>query len=293
MAPYRFLKGEVTPMRLGGPIFKKWNGPEEWAAAVRAQGYRAAYCPLPESADDATVRAFAEAAAQADVVIAEVGAWSNPLSPNEETARAALRLCQERLALADRIGARCCVNIAGSRGEQWDGHDPRNLTEETFNRIVDCVREIIDAVKPTRTCYSLETMPWMYPNSVASYERLLRAIDRPTFAVHFDPVNLVCSPELYYSTGALIRDFVERLGPQIKSCHAKDILLSGRLTTHLDETRPGQGGLDYHAFLGAVATLDPDTPVMLEHLPDEAEYAAAAAHVRTVAGELGLNLDGS
>jgi sugar phosphate isomerase/epimerase len=281
------------PMRLGGPIFAKWDGPEEWAAAVRALGYRAAYCPLPESADDATVRAFEQAAAQADVVIAEVGAWSNPLSPNEETSKTALRLCRERLALADRIGARCCVNIAGSRGEQWDGHDPLNLTPETFDRIVEYVRAIIDDVKPTRTYYSLETMPWMYPNSVESYERLLRAIDRPAFAVHFDPVNLVCSPELYYSTGALIRDFVERLGSHIKSCHAKDILLSGRLTTHLDETRPGQGGLDYPAFLRAVATLPADTPVMLEHLPDEAEYAAAAQHVRSVANELGLQLDGA
>ena len=53
-------------------------------------------------------------------VVAEVGAWSNPLSPDETTRTAAVELCKRRLALADRVGARCCVNIAGSRSENWD-----------------------------------------------------------------------------------------------------------------------------------------------------------------------------
>lgn len=277
-------------MRLGGPVFGTTEDPEAWAAAVVRLGYRAAYCPVKETADDATVAAFARAAAAAEVVIAEVGAWSNPLSPDPDTRAKALDLCKARLALAERIGARCCVNICGSRGEQWDGPHPDNLTPDTFMLIVDTVREIIDAVRPTRTAYTLETMPWMYPDSVESYAELLRAIDRPAFAVHFDPVNLVCSPQRYYATGALVREFVERLGPWIRSVHAKDIVLSGKLTVHLDECRPGQGGLDYPAFLKALAGLGPDLPVMLEHLPSPEEYAAAAAHLRAVAAETGVSL---
>jgi len=44
---------------------------------------------------------------------------SNPLSSDEQTRRTAIARCQAMLALADAIGARCCVNIAGSRGEKW------------------------------------------------------------------------------------------------------------------------------------------------------------------------------
>ena len=73
--------------------------------------------------------------------------------------------------MADEIGARCCVNIAGSRGAKWDGPHPADLTPETFDLIVQSVREIIDAVKPTRAFYTLETMPWMYPDSADSYLR--------------------------------------------------------------------------------------------------------------------------
>jgi len=107
-------------MRLGGPVFAKCGSPDEWIAAVRAAGYRAAYCPVQPDADDATVQAYARAAHAADVVIAEVGAWSNPLDPDEANRRAALEKNIKCLALAERIGACCCVNITGSRGKKWE-----------------------------------------------------------------------------------------------------------------------------------------------------------------------------
>jgi sugar phosphate isomerase/epimerase len=269
-------------------VFEDCSAPEGWIAALRRLGYRAAYCPLDGSPGDDAVQAFAGAAQAADVVIAEVGVWNNPLSPDEPTRYAALALCQERLALADAIGARCCVNIAGSRGEQWDGPHPDNLTDATFDLIVETVRHIIDAVKPKRTFYTLEPMPWMYPDSADSYLRLICAVDRQQFAVHLDPVNLVSSLQRFYNNGALIRECFARLGPYIKSCHAKDITLSGKLTVHLDEVRPGLGGLDYRVYLQELNRLDPDTPLMLEHLSTAEDYALSAGYIRSVAQELNI-----
>jgi sugar phosphate isomerase/epimerase len=240
-------------------------------------------------ADDKEVRAYEDAAREANVVIAEVGAWSNPISPDPKTRRDALEKCRRQLDLADRIGARCCVNIAGSRGEKWDGPSPKNFAPETFDMIVETTRGIIDQVRPTRTYFTLETMPWAYPDSPGSYVRLLEAIDRERFAVHLDPVNLVCSPQRYYGNAALIRTCFELLGPHIKSCHAKDILLHPKLTTHLDEVRPGTGGLDYATFLRELSKLS-DVPLMLEHLPNAEEYREAANHIRAVARDVGVIL---
>ena len=92
----------------------------------------------------------------------------------------------------------------------------------------------------------------------------------------------------YFGNAEIIRDFVAKLGPHIKSCHAKDILLQDRLTVHLDEVRPGCGQLDYRVYLGELAKLPGDIPVMLEHLPNAEEYAAAANHIRQIAEEEGL-----
>lgn len=275
-------------MRLGGPILTQYEGPEEWILALRRRGYSAAYCPVEADADDTTVHAYREAASEAGIVIAEVGAWSNPLSPSDSERRTALKKCQEQLALADRIGARCCVNIVGSRGPKWDGPHPDDLSEATLGLIVDSVREIIDAVKPTRTYYALETMPWMYPDSADSYLTLVEAIDRPRLAVHLDPANLVNSPARYFRTGDLIRECFAKLGPLIRSCHAKDIVLRENFMIHLDEVRPGQGKLDYTAFLRELSRLPADIPLMLEHLPTEEEYRLAAEYVRSVAETNGL-----
>jgi sugar phosphate isomerase/epimerase len=277
-------------MRFGAPLFADCSTPERWIAALRQKGYRAAYCPVDGTTSDDVVRAYADAAREADVVIAEVGAWSNPLSRDEETRRKAVAHCRAQLALAERIGARCCVNIAGSPGTQWDGPHPDNYTPETYALIVETVRAIIDAVNPTRTFYTLETMPWMLPDSTESYAQLLRDIDRKAFAVHFDPVNLINSPRLFYENARLLRAFCAALGPHIKSCHAKDIALTPRFTTHLDEVRPGLGALDYGVLLRALNALDPDLPLLLEHLPSEEEYAQAEAYVRSVAQEVGVPL---
>ncbi len=277
-------------MRLGGPTFGDSSTPETWIQTVKKHGYRAAVCPLTPDVTDSVLQSYVQAAREADIIIAEVGAWSNPLDPDPQKRSAALEKCKAHLELAERCGARSCVNIAGSRGELWDGPHPANLSEETFEMIVQSVREIIDAVQPKRTFYALETMPWIFPDSPDAYLRLIEAIERPQFGVHLDPVNMISSPQRFFDNANFIRECFAKLGPHLKSCHAKDIALASRLTVHLDEMRPGLGGLDYHVFLEELAKLDQDIPLMLEHLPNEAEYDLAAAHVRKVGAELGLEL---
>ena len=277
-------------MRLGGPLFQKFEDPESWVAAVKDAGYGAAFCPIGPEADDDTVAAHVNAAEQAGIVIAEVGAWSNPISPDDGERKAAIDKCVQMLDLADHVGARCCVNIAGARGEKWDGPDADNFSADTFDLIVKTVQHIIDEVKPTRTYYALEMMPWVPPDSTESYLGLIDAIDRKQFGVHVDPVNIVNSPYRYYATGQMIRELFGKLGKHVRSCHAKDITIGQGLTLHLDETRPGLGNLDYAAYLRELSKLDPDTTLMLEHLPNEAEYRLAADHIRQVATEEGIDL---
>ncbi len=281
--------GKKKRIRLGGPIFDPWTTPEQWAEIHRRLGYAAALCPLQADEGEERVQAFVQAARQWDITIAEVGAWSNPLSPDSAERAAAVRKCQEQLALAERIGARCCVNISGSRGTQWDGPHPLNLTGETFEMIVQTTRTIIDAVKPTATFFTLETMPWAFPDSPEAYVRLITAVNRKAFAVHLDPANLICSPQRYFANGELIRECFAKLGPYIKSCHAKDVLLSPKMTTHLDEVRVGMGGIDYAVFLKELSRF-PDVPLILEHLKTAEEYKLAADHLRRVAAQINVDI---
>ena len=278
-------------VRMGGPVFGKYNSPEEWTELLKKLGYRAAYCPVSPGADAEMIKAYQIAASKNDIVIAEVGAWGNPISPDKQVAEKAIEKCIVSLALADQIGANCCVNISGSRNlKNWAGPHKDNLTEATFDLIVETTRKIIDAVKPTRTWFTLEAMPWAYPDSADSYLRLIKAIDRERFGVHLDPVNMVTSPQIYYRNGEMIRDCFKKLGPHIRSCHAKDITLrEDNFIPQFDEILAGKGNLDYSVFLTELAKLK-EVPLMMEHLNTEEEYDQAAAYIRSAGKMVNVEL---
>ena len=119
---------------------------------------------------------------------------------------------------------------------------------------------------------------------------LIAAIDRPGFGVHLDMVNVINCPTLYYRNGEVIREWFRKLDGHILACHAKDIILSGRLTVHLDECRPGTGALDYRAYLECMSKLPERTCLMLEHMTEKSDYIAAARYIKGVAAEIGVTI---
>ncbi len=269
--------------RLGGPVFEKTDSPEAWVRVVKNLGYRAAYCPVGLTASKEEIKAYENAAKKSDIIIAEVGAWSNPISPEPKAAKAAFEKCTASLLLADQIGANCCVNIAGSRDkENWAGPHLENFSEETFEMIVSTTRKIIDEVKPSRTFFTLEAMPWIFPESPDAYLRLIKAIDRKAFAVHLDPVNMMVSPAVFFRNGDIIKECFKKLGPYIKSCHAKDLILKqGTYMPQFDEVIPGRGSMDYRTFLTELRKF-PEIPLMMEHLQTAEEYREGAEFIRKV-----------
>jgi sugar phosphate isomerase/epimerase len=280
-------------MRLGGPVLDEIEDPVELAQAHKNLGFRAAFCPMDLSINDAErVDALRKAFAEADIVIAEVGAWCNPLDPRPDFAEFNINFITEKLALADEIGARCCVNIIGSYSEEfWYAPHQRNFSQEAFDRSVVIARNIIDAVKPKTAKLTFEIMPFCFLDGPENYLKLIQAIERKEIAVHLDPVNCINSVRSYYDHAALFEKCFEMLGPHIVSLHAKDLILRPEPpTVQLEEVRPGLGFIDYRVFLRCAASLPADVPLMLEHLNTQEEYSLAREHIAKVAGELGMHI---
>jgi sugar phosphate isomerase/epimerase len=278
-----------TALCLGGPIFLKSDDPDELAAEHRRLGYSAAYCPEAKLSDSDRIKAIERAFARAKVTIAEVGAWKNMLDPDPEKRRANLAYVTERCALAEAVGARCCVDIAGSYNPTvWYGPNPKNLSREFFDATVENCRHIIDAVKPKRTQFTIEMMGWSMPDSPDSYVELIRAVDRPAFGVHLDVCNGVNCPQRFYQNNAYIGECFSKLGRWIRSCHAKDLQWVVELNVHFLEVIPGRGQIDYNRYLTELAKLPVSTPLMLEHLKTAEEYQEGARYIREVAARNGL-----
>lgn len=289
-----FPGGGVTAsahaMRLGGPIFLNSEEPGELAREHRRLGYRAAYAPKVQLKEKEKIRAIIKEFAAQDVALAEVGAWVNMLDPDPEKRRKNMDYVQERLALAEELGTRCCVDIAGSYDPKiWYGPNPKNLSQEFIDATVENCRKLIDAVKPTRTKFSIEMMPFNFPSGPDEYLKLVKGVGRKAFAVHLDVCNVMNSPERMYHNGAVIRECFRKLGPWIVSCHAKDLNWEDYVQVSLREVIPGRGQIDYKAYLTELSKLPVDAPLMLEHLKTAGEYEEGRNYIQGVARELGLS----
>jgi sugar phosphate isomerase/epimerase len=288
-------------MRLGAYVFPQNAGiesgrpdPEAYIAEVARKGYGACYTPdwLNADTDMAACKAFREAAAKNDIVIAEVGIWKNVLSKNPAEAKAAFDWSVRRLQTAEELGARCAVNTIGSWcAEAWDGPFPEGYSDDYFDAAVEAARKVIDAVKPKHTKMTFEVMPCQFIDSAKEYMRFLKAVDREGAGIHLDVTNSISNPRQLYDNAAYIRNEFAIYGDKIVSIHLKDLHLNPhKFTVNLDEVIIGRGNIDYINLLHLIDRLAPDTPGMLEHLETEAEYDEAAANLRGFAVEAGVKI---
>lgn len=281
-------------LRLGGPVLDKVADPGQWVLALKKLGYSAASFPLTQfydkKIDDSLIKAYADAAAKADITISEIAEFFLTF-PNEAERKKSIERWCLCLEVAERIGARCSVSVAGERIPRSEpgGPSATNLTSETFDMIVENTRAVIDAVKPKRTYFAYQTMGWFYPNSPDSFVELFNAVDRERFGAHLDFTNLINSVDRYFNSGELVRECFRKFGAKIRSCHAKDVLLHTDQPVRIIEVQPGLGKFDYRSFLRELRRF-PETPIMLEHLKTADEFAKAAQYIRSVADEVGVKI---
>lgn len=289
-AATRGLAATGNRIRLGAPVFLKSDDPGELAREHRRLGYSAAYCPNATAEDTARTREIEKAFAAENVVIAEVGAWKNMLDPDPEQRRANLRYVAGRLALAEAVNARCCVDIAGSYNRKvWSGPHPKNFSQEFFDATVENCRRLIDDVKPSRTKFAIEMMGWAIPDSPDSYLKLVKAVDRDAFAVHIDVCNGISSPSRFYNNSEFIKECFRKLAPWIISCHAKDLAWVVGMQVHFREVIPGRGEIDYRTYLTELARLKVDAPLMIEHLKTAEQYEEGKQYIMRTAREVGVS----
>lgn len=268
-------------MRLGISSGLIYDDAEKWANAHAALGLKSVVFPLDCNADKSLVKDYVQAAREKDLAIAEVGIWRNVNSSNPSEKEEMMKYAVKQLELAEEIQARCCVNVAGAiKGERWDGGYRENFSEEAWNKTVKSVQEIVDAVRPVKTKYALEPMPWMIPTGPDQYLELLSDINRDSVGVHMDIVNMINCPERYFFQEDFMTDVFTKLDGLILSCHLKDIHKKEEYTWQLEECACGEGELNIEHYARLAAAHTADMPMIIEHLHSDEEYRQSVEYVR-------------
>ena len=280
-------------MRLGGTVTGQYSSVPEWEELLVRSRFRAVTAPFSCRTPEAEITAYMEAVERHDVRIAEIGVWKNTMDPDPAAAAEAMAYAKGQLALADRLGIPCCVNIVGTESAAgWDAADRSNFLPETYERIIRQIREILDEVNPSRAYYCIEPMPWMVPDGPDEYLQLIRDVDRPQFGAHMDFVNMINCPRRYLDAEGFIEKCFRLLAPYIKSTHLKDSYMHPtRLTAMLEERNPGEGELNFVKVLTIMNKYLPeDAPVLLEHMQTFSEYEKAYSYVAEQAGLAGITI---
>ncbi|MCR5279853.1 MAG: sugar phosphate isomerase/epimerase [Lachnospiraceae bacterium] len=267
-------------MRLGTSSPLSHSSAKEWADNQVKLGCGTVVFPVQSDAPESKIIEYKEAADKAGLSIAEVGIWRNALSRDHDERKKNMDYCVEQLKLADYVGARCCVNVAGAFGPVWDGGYRENFTKEARKETVCMVREIIDRADVKNTFFSLEPMPWMIPTGPDDYLRLIEEVDRDRFAVHMDIINMTSSAERYFNAIEFVDECAEKLGKLIKSCHVKDVHLGSAYTVRLEECAPGCGEFPLRHYAEKMHELDADMPMILEHLNTDEDYLKYMAYLK-------------
>lgn len=275
-------------MRLGVNGHLPYKDPDEWIRLVLDLDVGAVTAPMAHTDPPEVKKAYMDHVRRYGLVIGEVGIWKNPIAPDPAERAAAIEYSKARLALADEIGANCCVNVAGAAGPEWAGYYPENYSDDTYALLIDTIRGIIDAVRPRRTFYTVEPMQWMHPDSPDDCLQLMRDIDRRAVGVHLDCANMINGIERYRNRAAFVEECFRKLGAHVKSIHAKDVALGPESPCCLREVEPGKGGMDFAQTLRLAHGLSPDMPVFVEHLPDLDTYRRAVGHLRRTAADNGI-----
>ena len=266
-------------MRLGMNFGLKARSPEAWAEEMSSYGVKAACLPVDYHADFHEIEGYIQAAKDHDIVIAEVGAWCNPMSKDSREAAAAFEKCVQQLKLADYVGANCACNIVGSAGPIWDAYYPENYSEDFYKRIVETTQKIIETANPQKTFYAIEPMPWMVPSGPDEYLAFIQHVGSDRLAVHLDIINWMNSFERYRNQRAFMDEVFEKLHGRIVSCHFKDCILKTELTFQIAETPVGEGGFDIDYYFDKVNQEDPELPLMIEHLPSKRAYVRSMKYI--------------
>ena len=267
-------------MKLGIAINFSHNSPTEWAEKHKKAGLTSVVFPCDHTSNINEIDSYVKACKDYDLTIAEVGAWKNLLCNDIAERQKNFDFCKKQLELAEYIGASCCVNISGAKGEIWDGGYKENYSDETYAEIIETVRKLIDSVNPKKTFYTLEPMPWMHPDSPEDYIKMIKDIDRKAFGVHLDIVNMISNPQKYLFNEQFTNAAINLLGKHIKSCHIKDVLLDTRLTVKLQEVPCGEGGFNLKNYIEQIDSLDIDMPIIIEHLENEDDYVKAIKYIK-------------
>jgi len=168
----------------------------------------------------------------------------------------------------------------------WWAH-PGNHSAETFDRLVDSVRQVCRVAEGEGVKIAIEGHVLTSLDTPARVRDLLDAVASPALKFNLDPVNFIGAVRDVHDTSRIINLLFDLLGKDTIAAHAKDCGLAEAFVMQIQEVVIGTGMMNYELFLRRFIESCPDKYFIIEHLPVE-KIPLAREALRLVAERLNI-----
>lgn len=211
--------------------------------------------------------------------------WGALVHLDEGARRDGVEITREALRVARDLGAPCVTVGPGSNDPThgWYPH-PENQTPRALGRLIRSISELVPAAEEYGVRIALKGHAISTLDTPEKSAIVLGAVGSEWVRATADPVNLMRLEQVHDAAG-FSRHLVDVLGDDVIVAQAKDYILTDDLVTTITERPPGQGWMDYAAFVEAYAARCPDGWLGIEHVPLD-EVGAAREHLAQIISRL-------
>lgn len=225
----------------------------------------------PERADS-----FRETFERAGKTVPLIGAYFNPVHPDENKIKNGIAVFKDYLSLAKRFGGNIVGSETGSyNGDKWTYH-PQNRTEEAVDRVVRTFSELCGYAQDCGVNVGMEGAFGHVCYNVKTLYRAVKTIGADNIRFIFDLYNYLDGSNIDKMYD-ILEEGLQTFGDRICVFHIKDCTVNG--DGSLKQCGVGKGIFDYYRILSEIKKVCPDANLVFEGTTGE-DIAPAVAHIK-------------
>lgn len=205
-----------------------------------------------------------------------IGAYFNPVHPDEQKIKNGIDVFRDYLGLAKTLGCDTVGSETGSyNGDKWTYH-PKNRTDEALGRVISVFSELCDYAKDCGTYVGMEGAFGHVCYDVKTLDRAVKAIGRDNIKIIFDLYNYLDASNIDKMYD-ILDEGLDAFGDSICVFHIKDCVVAE--DGSLKQCGVGKGIFDYSRILPRIKNVCPDAELVFEGTTGE-DIPYAIRHIK-------------
>ncbi len=266
-------------MRLGISIeLYKMDELEEKVGAASSCGFK--YCQMflrEVEITEKTVTRVADVCKSHGLKIGPVGAYANPLRPDEAPMGWTMSKVKRMIELLPLLETNEVVIWSGTASKGLLSYAEGNFGKEAFQTLARISEELLTLLQGVNGVLTFEPYYTHVLHDITSILTLSDTVRSERLKVIMDPPNYI-SPDDYAKRDDRMVELIERLQSHIGAVHFKDFRLMP--DGAWDYPGPGGGTMNYPLLLQKLASCGYSSWGIIEHVKP-AEYASAKAFIES------------